>query len=400
MYKLSGGYVILDNQLVKKDIYIKDNLIVDYLDNPTVIDCTNLLITPGICDIHVHLREPGHEEKETILTGTRSAAKGGITSIFAMPNLKPYPDTLANLAVEEEIIKRDAFVKVYPYACLTKEEKGKELSDIKALASHVLAFSDDGVGIRDYNLLEKALKEVKATGKIICSHAEDYNYLPTDTRSESEAVKKELEVVRKTGVKYHFCHISTKESFNLIKEAQKEGLDVTCEVTPHHLFLNEEMIKNNPNFKMNPPLRSIEDQQATLLALLSGVSTIIATDHAPHTESEKNRPYDKAPNGIIGLETLVPLVYTNLIGTKKATLNDFTNWLINNPRKRLGLDERKLDVGYVADIACFDIFNSHTYQKEEILSRGKNSPFIGLTLYGFCKYTFVDGKLVYGGEDL
>ena len=398
MYKLVNGYVILNEELVKKDIYIKDGKIVDYVENPQVINCKDLLITPGICDVHVHLREPGFTNKETILSGTKSAAKGGVTSVFAMPNLKPYPDSIANLEVEEQIIKRDAVVNVYPIACLTREEKSKELSDIKELSEHVLAFSDDGVGFKDLELLERGMELVKENNRVICSHAEDYNYLPTSNLSESEAVRKELLLVKKTNVKYHFCHISTKESFKHIKEAQEAKLMVTCEVTPHHLFLNDSLINNDPNFKMNPPLRSYEDMFATQEALLSGVATIIATDHAPHTKADKSLPYEKALNGIIGLETLVPLVYTNLIKTKKASFSDFKKWLIDNPRKLMGLSYVNLEVGEIADIACFDIFNSHIYQEEEILSKGKNSPFIGKELYGFCKYTFVNGKLVYGGE--
>lgn len=398
MYKLVNGYVILNEELVKKDIYIKNGKIVDYVENPQIINCKDLLITPGICDIHVHLREPGFTNKETILSGTKSAAKGGVTSIFAMPNLKPYPDSIANVEVEEHIIKRDAVVNVYPIACLTREEKSKELSDIKELSERVLAFSDDGVGFKDLELLERGMELVKENNRVICSHAEDYNYLPTSNLSESEAVRKELLLVKKTNVKYHFCHISTKESFKHIKEAQEAKLMVTCEVTPHHLFLNDSLINNDPNFKMNPPLRSYEDMLATQEALLSGVATIIATDHAPHTKADKSLPYEKALNGIIGLETLVPLVYTNLIKTKKASFSDFKKWLIDNPRKLMGLSYVNLEVGEIADIACFDIFNSHIYQEEEILSKGKNSPFIGKELYGFCKYTFVNGKLVYGGE--
>ena len=398
MYILKDGYVIEKNQLVKRDIYICDGKIVDYCANAKPIDCHNLLITPGICDLHVHLREPGQTEKETILTGTKSAAKGGVTALFAMPNVIPYPDSLTGLKVEEDLISRDAKVKVYPYACLTKGEKGKELSDIADLASHVLGFSDDGRGMTDFGLLEKGQREVKKYNKIICSHAEDYNYVATDNRSEYEAVRQELACVAKTKVKYHFCHMSTKESFQLIKAAQDQGLAVTCEVTPHHLFLNETMINNDSNFKMNPPLRSEEDRKATLAALLTGVATVIATDHAPHTPAEKARPYDKAPNGIIGLETLVPLVYTKLIKTGLASWQNFLDWLVNNPRQIMGLAPVDLNPGSIADIACFNIAEAHKYTEAEILSKGKNSPFIGCELYGFCKYTFVDGKLVYGGE--
>lgn len=398
MYLLKNGYIIKDNKLIKKDIYIKDNLIVDKVDNPKVIDCTNLLISPGICDLHVHLREPGYESKETIKSGTLSAAKGGVTTLFAMPNLKPYPDNLKDLKYIMDLISKDALVKVYQYACITKGEAGKELADIKELSNYVLGFSDDGKGINDYKLLEEALFKIKEANKIICSHAEDYNYPADSNLNESEAVRKEIACVKNVGGAYHFCHMSTKESFKYIKEAKQEGLKISCEVTPHHLFLNKDMINDNPNFKMNPPLRSEEDRLACINALIDGTCEVIATDHAPHTKEDKNKPYAKALNGIIGLETLVPLVYTYLFKSEILPLNKFNDLLINNPRRIMGLDERSLEVGNVADIACFNIFEKHKYAENEILSKGKNSPFIGYELYGFCKYTFVDGKLVYGGE--
>lgn len=398
MYLLKNGYIIKDNKLIKKDIYIKDNLIVDKVDNPKVIDCTNLLISPGICDLHVHLREPGYESKETIKSGTLSAAKGGVTTLFAMPNLKPYPDNLKDLQYIIDLINKDALVKVYQYACITKGEAGKELADIKELSNYVLGFSDDGRGINDYKLLEEALLKIKEANKIICSHAEDYNYPADSNLNESEAVRKEIACVKNVGGAYHFCHMSTKESFEYIKEAKQEGLKISCEVTPHHLFLNKDMINDNPNFKMNPPLRSEEDRLACINALIDGTCEVIATDHAPHTKEDKNKPYAKALNGIIGLETLVPLVYTYLFKNEILPLNKFNDLLINNPRRIMGLDERSLEVGNVADIACFNIFEKHKYAENEILSKGKNSPFIGYELYGFCKYTFVDGKLVYGGE--
>lgn len=398
MYLLKNGYIIKDNKLIKKDIYIKDNLIVDKVDNPKVIDCTNLLISPGICDLHVHLREPGYESKETIKSGTLSAAKGGVTTLFAMPNLKPYPDNLKDLKYIMDLISKDALVKVYQYACITKGEAGKELADIKELSNYVLGFSDDGKGINDYKLLEEALLEIKEANKIICSHAEDYNYPADSNLNESEAVRKEIACVKNVGGAYHFCHMSTKESFEYIKEAKQEGLKISCEVTPHHLFLNKDMINDNPNFKMNPPLRSEEDRLACINALIDGTCEVIATDHAPHTKEDKNKPYAKALNGIIGLETLVPLVYTYLFKNEILPLNKFNDLLINNPRRIMGLDARSLEVGNIADIACFNIFEKHKYAENEILSKGKNSPFIGYELYGFCKYTFVDGKLVYGGE--
>lgn len=397
MICLKNGFVVENNQLVKKDIYISERKICAPGQADRVYDCEGCLIMPGACDIHVHLREPGFTNKETIKTGTKAAAKGGITTVFAMPNVIPYPDNLLGLKVQEEIIKRDAIVHVYPYACTTKAEKGKELADLEVLSKHVLAFTDDGVGIQDLQLLEEACLIAKKHNLVIASHAEDavLKYAPA---GEYVAVEREIEVAKKTGVKYHFCHMSTKESFNYIKAAQKEGYQVTCEVAPHHMFLNETMINDNPNYKMNPPLRSEENRKATIEALLDGTATIIASDHAPHTEEEKARAYDKAPNGILGLETMLPLVYTNLIATSKATLNNFIDWVVNNPRRLMGLAEVKIEEGYPADIAVMDISNKRVYRKEEILSLGKNSPYIGMELTGFIRYTFVNGKLVYEEE--
>lgn len=396
MIVIKNGFILENNELVKKDIYIDNGLIVekpDYLVEEEY-DATDCLVSPGFVDIHVHLREPGYSYKETIRTGTLSAAKGGFTTIFAMPNLKPTPDSLINLKVEEELIKKDALVNVYPYASITKKEEGKELSDIDELSPKVLAFSDDGVGINDYDLLTKAALKIKANDKVLVSHAEN-NIYKTKPEGEYLAVKEEVKVALATKVKYHFCHLSTKESFSFVKEAKLKGASVTCEVTPHHLFLNETMINNNPNFKMNPPLRSKEDQEETIKALLEGTATIIASDHAPHSKEEKNCEYNKALNGIIGLETTVPLVYTYLVRTNKATLSDMTNWLIHNPRKLMNLKPTSLNVGEVADICVMDLKNHHKYSLDEILSKGYNTPFIGYDLYGYMRYTFVKGKLVY-----
>lgn len=395
MILLKNGLVLENDKLVKKDVYIENDMIVEKGNPDVVYDCEGTIIMPGLCDIHVHLREPGFTSKETIKTGTMSAAKGGVTTVFAMPNVIPYPDNLLGLSAQTDIIKRDAVVKVYPYATTTKGEKGQELSDMEVLAKHVLAFTDDGVGVNNLELLEEACNIAKKHNLVICSHAEDdvFKALPA---GEYVAVKREIEIAKKTGVKYNFCHMSTKESFTYIQEAQKLGYDnITCEVAPHHLFLNETMINGNPNFKMNPPLRSEIDRQATLEALLNGTATIIASDHAPHTKQEKSREYHKCPNGIIGLETMAPLVYTNLIKTGLAPITKFYDWLINNPRKLMGLEEVKIAPGYKADIACMDINEIREYKEDEILSLGVNSPYIGMKLTGFMRYTFVDGKLVY-----
>lgn len=382
--------------LVKKDIEIKGGIYTRIQDSISEdgIDMNNCYLLPGLCDIHVHFREPGQTSKETIKTGNLAAVKGGYTTVFLMPNLNPVPDCLENLKIEEDIIKNDAIIENIPYGSVTVGEKGDTVSDISNLKSHTRYFSDDGVGFHDYDVLEKALTFIKKYDLFIASHAEDKTY-KTAPKGEYLAVENEIKVVKKLNCKYHFCHMSTKESFSLIKKAQDEGYKITCEVTPHHLFLNETDINDNPNFKMNPPLRSKEDQKATLNALLSGISTVIATDHAPHTVEEKKREYSKAPNGIIGLETALMLVYTNLIKTGIANYKQLEDWMSNNPRILTGLKPLEIKVGSEASCAIIDITNPHTYTKDEILSKGKNSPFINQTLYGYNQMTIYKGKIVY-----
>ena len=394
---LKNGLVIENNQLVKKDILIKDGSIQDISDNidgDNILDVSNLLIIPGAVDVHVHLREPGYTHKETIKSGTLSSAKGGVTTIMAMPNLNPTPDCLDNLNVELECIKKDALVNVYPYAAVTKGQRGLELANLSELAGNVYAITDDGVGVNNIPLLVEAMKFAKEHNIVIASHAEDLvdSKLPL---GEYVAVRREIELAKEIGCKYHFCHLSTKESFEAVRKAHEEGYtNITCEVSPHHLFLNSSMIKDG-NWKMNPPLREESDRLATIEALLDGTATVIASDHAPHSEEEKSQEYSKCPNGIIGLETMIPLVYTNLIKTGIATHEDFLNWLVYNPIRIFNLPKRSLSVGSVADIAILDIDNYREYNKEEILSMGKNTPFIGMKLTGFIKYTFVNGKLVW-----
>ena len=394
---LKNGYINIENKLVRKDILIEGNLIKaieDNIDGDDIIDCKGGYIMPGATDVHVHLREPGYEYKETIKTGTLSAAKGGITTVFSMPNLNPCPHDSASLSVQEEIIKKDALVNVYPYGAVSKNQQGKELADLSSLLGRVIAITDDGVGVNNIDLLIKAMEFARDHDLVIASHAEDLvnSKLPA---GEYVAVRREIELAKKIGCKYHFCHMSTKESFDAIRKAHEEGFtNITCEVSPHHMFLNENQIVDG-NWKMNPPLRSSQNRFETIKALMDGTAIMVASDHAPHSFEEKNREYDKCLNGIIGLETMLPLVYTHLIDNKIATLTDFENWFVRNPRKVFSLDERKLDVGYIADITVLDIKNERKYLKEEILSKSKNSPYINDKMLGFPILTVVNGKVVW-----
>ena len=394
---IKNGYIIINNNLVKKDLLIENNIISkidDDLQGKDILDATDCLIIPGATDVHVHLRQPGYEYKETIKSGTMAAAKGGITNVLSMPNLNPCPHNLENLKVQQDIINTDAVVHVYPYGSVSKDEKGKEIADLENLCKKVVAITDDGVGVNNIEILKKAMEIAKKHDLVIASHAEDLvdGKLP---QGEYVAVKREIELAKQIGCKYHFCHMSTKESFEYIRQAHKEGFNnITCEVAPHHLLLNEIMIKDG-NYKMNPPLRSKENQLATIQALLDKTAIMIASDHAPHSKDEKNKEYDKCLNGIIGIETMLPLIYTHFIETKKATLDDFVDWFVTNPNKVFKLPERKIQEGYVADITILDIKTYREYKEEEILSLSKNTPYIGMKLTGFPRYTLVNGKIVW-----
>ena len=401
MILIKNGKIVENNQLVNKDILIENNLIksidnninIDGLDLQ-ILDATDCLVMPGAVDVHVHLREPGFTKKETVKTGTLSSAKGGVTSIMSMPNLNPCPHDLENFNIQMEIIKKDAVVNVYPFASITINEEDKELAKIDEVASVAYGLSDDGRGVNSLDLLEEAMKLAKKYNLTIASHAED-NYYKYSREGEYVAVLREIELAKKIGCKYHFCHMSVKESFDAIKKAQDEGYtNITCEVAPHHLVLNKEMIKD-ANYKMNPPLRDESDRLATIEALLNGTACMIASDHAPHTEEEKSQEYDKCPNGIIGLETMIPIIYTNFVKTGLISYERFLDILVYNPIKVFNLPQRDLKENMIADIAIIDIENKHQYTKDEILSKGKNSPFIGNSYYGFTRYTLVNGEIVY-----
>ena len=401
MILLKNGYIILDNKKVKKDILISEGIIQKIEDNIDyscrVIDVSGMLITPGLFDCHVHFREPGYEYKETIKTGTMASAKGGITSCMPMPNLKPVPDNRENLLKELEIIKKDAIINCYPYGSITIGEQGKERSKIEEFHDLVYAVSDDGMGNNNIGVLEEVMKLAKEYNIVVASHSEDLKYIKNkEPEGEILAVEREIEMAKRIGCKYHFCHLSTRKSIELVRKAKKEGYtNITCEIAPHHLVLNKTLVNLNPNYKMNPPLRVEDDRLACVEALVDGTCDIIATDHAPHSEAEKALEFLKAPNGIIGVETMFPLIYTEFVKTGIITLDRMLDLMVYNPQKIFGLPKRGLKEGDIADIAVFDIENSHTYSYGEIESLSKNSPFIGRKLNGFTKLTIKDGKIIY-----
>ena len=380
-----------------------------------VIDGEGYLLSPGFIDVHVHLREPGFEYKETIKTGTQAAAHGGFTTVMAMPNLNPHPDNVETMTTYLQKIAQDAIVNVVPYANITKKAAGKELVDFKALSElGIHAVSDDGVGVAREEVMLEAMKQAKACGTIIVAHTEDMEYrkglacmhegirnkelgLPgIPSACEYAQFQRDLKLVEQSGVAYHVCHMSAIESVNSLKEAKEKGLDVSGEVTAHHLLLNE-MDVMDANHKMNPPLRSKEDQEALIQGLLDGTIDMIANDHAPHSEEEKAKGMEKAPFGIVALETAFPLLYTRFVkDTQTFTLPQLVRWMSEAPAKRFGFNHKgMLKEGYDADMILVDINEMRKVDKNAFYSLGKNTPFDGWEAYGWIMQTYCGGKLVY-----
>lgn len=379
-----------------------------------VFDAKGQLITPGLVDVHVHLREPGFTYKETIEAGTRSAARGGFTTVCAMPNLNPVPDTAEKLKQVYDIIRKDAVVKVLQYAPITENLRSEKLVDQEALIEEgAFAFTNDGVGVQTAGTMYLAMKEAAKNNKALVAHTEDESLLFGGVMhagkkaeelglpgilsvTESSQIARDLLLAEATGVHYHVCHVSTKESVRVIRDAKKAGIQVTAEVSPHHLILIDEDIPEDFGFwKMNPPLRGREDREALIEGLLDGTIDCIATDHAPHGLEEKSQSFMKSPFGIVGSETAFQLIYTHFVETGQFTLEQVINWLAVKPAEIFGLNAGTLTVGAPADVAIFDITKTCTIDKEDFLSKGENTPFIGWKVKGETQMTFVNGKLVW-----
>ncbi|MBL4997616.1 dihydroorotase [Enterococcus xinjiangensis] len=379
-----------------------------------VFDAKGQLITPGLVDVHVHLREPGFTYKETIEAGTRSAARGGFTTVCAMPNLNPVPDTAEKLKQVYDIIRKDAVVKVLQYAPITENLRSEKLVDQEALVEEgAFAFTNDGVGVQTAGTMYLAMKEAAKNNKALVAHTEDESLLFGGVMhagkkaeelglpgilsvTESSQIARDLLLAEATGVHYHVCHVSTKESVRVIRDAKKAGIQVTAEVSPHHLILIDEDIPEDFGFwKMNPPLRGREDREALIEGLLDGTIDCIATDHAPHGLEEKSQSFMKSPFGIVGSETAFQLIYTHFVETGQFTLEQVINWLAVKPAEIFGLNAGTLTVGAPADVAIFDITKTCTIDKEDFLSKGENTPFIGWKVKGETQMTFVNGKLVW-----
>ncbi len=363
----------------------------------------NLFIFPAFCDVHVHLREPGFSYKETIKSGTLACARGGYTDVCAMPNLNPVPDSFENLQKQIDIIEKDAVIKVHPYASITVGQRGEELSDFENL-KHAFAFSDDGRGVQDEEMMREAMLKAKSLGKVIVAHCEDNSLLHGGyihdgeyarlhghkgicSESEWGPIARDLKLAKETGCKYHVCHISCKESVELIRKAKADGVDVTCETAPHYLALTDMNLKEEGRFKMNPPLRSEEDRIALIEGIKDGTIDMIATDHAPHSAEEKSKGLEKSAFGIVGIETAFPVMYTFLVKTGIITLEKLIEIMAINPRKRFGIKES----GYTV----WDLDKEFTVDPFEFLSLGKATPFEGYKLYGENRLTVLNNEIKY-----
>lgn len=369
----------------------------------------NYIIVPGLCDVHVHFREPGFSYKETIASGSAAAAHGGYTAVCTMPNLNPVPDSAEHLQVQLDAIKRGAAIKVLPYGAITVGEKGERLADMEAMSDKVCAFSDDGKGVQNDEMMREAMTAAKRLGKIIAAHCEDNSLLfggyihdgeyakahghrGISSASEYKQIERDLRLAEETGCAYHVCHISTKESVELIRQAKARGVDVTCETAPHYLVLCDEDMQEDGRFKMNPPLRSREDKKALIEGIKDGTIDMIATDHAPHSAEEKGRGLEKSLMGIVGLETAFPVLYTELVTKNIITLDRLVELMSFKPKERFGIDTNN-------DFAVFDISEAYKIDPEDFLSMGRATPFAGREVFGRCLLTVHNEKVVYKAED-
>ena len=405
----------------KLSVLIEDGRIVSIspktpvVSDAQVIKLDHGMVFPGFVDVHVHLREPGFSYKETIATGTRAAARGGYTAVCPMPNLKPVPDSLENLKPELDAIEKDGVIHVHPYGAITVGETGETLADLEAMAPYVVAFSDDGKGVQRDEKMKEAMTRAKALGKVIVAHCEDetllnggyihdgdyaraHGHKGNVSASEWKQVERDLELVRETGCAYHVCHVSTKESVELIRKAKAEGLDVTCETGPHYLVMNDAMLQEDGRFKMNPPIRSEEDRRALLAGLLDGTVDMIATDHAPHSAEEKSRGLEKSLFGVVGLETALPVLYTELVKTGVLTLDRLIDAMVTRPARRFGIGTPALKEGAPADLTVFDLNESYKIDPADFLSMGRATPFAGRTVFGKCLLTLCGGEIAWQAE--
>lgn len=420
-YLLKNANVYLKGKFEKVSVLVENGIIADILssdadlDGVTVFNFTNSFIFPGLIDVHVHLREPGFSFKETVLSGTKSAARGGYTTVCSMPNLNPVPDCYNSLKPQLDAIQKDAVINVVPYGSITVGQKGSELSDMDSMNDYVVSFSDDGKGVQNVGMMAEAMEKAKSLGKIITAHCEDNSLLfggyihdgeyceahgHKGICSESEwgPVQRDLELSMVIGCPYHVCHISAKETVEVIRNAKKNGVDVTCETGPHYLVLCDEDLQEDGRFKMNPPLRAKDDREALIKGILDGTVDMIATDHAPHTAEEKSKGLAGSLMGVVGLETAVSVLYTHLVKKGVITLEKLIELMHDNPSKRFNLGS-DIEVGAKADLTVFNFDDEYEINPDDFVSQGKSTPFKGMKVYGKCLMTMCGGNIVWQEEE-
>ena len=414
---IKNATAFYNSQFIKKDILICDGIIADISDSLApecadfIYDFENCYVFPGFTDVHVHLREPGFSYKETIKTGTIASARGGYTSVCSMPNLKPVPDSVEHLQEQIDIINKDAVINVYPYASITVNEMGEELSDLSGMAHMCIAYSDDGRGVQNDEIMLNAMKTAKEHNKMIVAHcevndllnggyihkgkyAEEHGHRGICSESEWKQIERDIELVKQIGCAYHVCHISTKESVELIRQAKKDGVNITCETGPHYLVLSDKDLQEHGRFKMNPPLRDESDKQALIDGILDGTIDMIATDHAPHSAEEKSKGLEKSNMGVVGIETAFPVMYTHFVKSGVISLERLMELLSVNANKRFNIGS-SIEIGNNADLTVFDLDSKYIVNPDDFLSMGKSTPFEGMEVYGKCLMTMCNGKIVW-----
>ena len=411
LFKNANVYV--NGEFKKQTMLLDGTSLSIFTGDVSRIDCPvfdNIAIFPGFCDVHVHFREPGFSYKETIASGSAAAAHGGYTAVCTMPNLNPTPDSAENLRIQTEIIDRDAKIAVFPYGTITKGQLGEELSDMENMADEVIGFSDDGKGVQTDELMQRAMEKARSLGKMIVAHCEDNSLLRGGyihdgeyarahghkgicSESEFAQIARDLELVKNVGCKYHVCHVSAKESVEIIRKAKSEGIDVTCETAPHYLTMTDLEIGEDGRFKMNPPIRSAADRDALIEGIKDGTVDMIATDHAPHSTEEKSRGLEKSNMGVVGIETAFPVMYTYLVKPGVLSLAELVALMSVKPRERFGITA---DAGFTV----FDLSEEYSIDPNEFLSMGRSTPFTGVRVFGKCLATVYKGKIAYASEKL
>ncbi len=416
-FRIKGCRALIDGVFVAADMLSRGGSVFpvspEEPNSPEVpvFEFHNCLLLPGLIDVHVHLRDPGFSFKETMRTGTMAAARGGYTTVCPMPNLNPVPDSRETLTLELQRIRDDAVIRVLPYAAITKGEKGQELAELEAMAPDCFAFSDDGKGVQNADMMRQAMKRASALGKVIVAHCEDETLLHGGcihdgayakahghrgicSESEWKQVERDVHLAEETGCAYHVCHVSTKESVAIIREAKARGVDVTCETAPHYLLLTEDDLQEDGRFKMNPPIRERADRDALREGLLDGTVDMIATDHAPHTAEEKSRGLEKSLMGVVGLECALSVLYTGLVKTGLMPMETLIDRMTAAPARRFGL-QSGLEAGKPADFLIFDPDEEWVIDPNDFASMGRATPFAGERVTGRVKMTVCKGEIVW-----